>query len=161
MIGLIDVPYWWHASLLEVLWLIGGLTALALTAANLRDAWKDNAVLDTIRFDPTVHHRHYEMIAISAHGRLQSQAFRFLISALIVFAGLVGVVNANPLKGATTLTGLAVAVALVGISLLTATVATFDLIRRNRLYELAMGRSDVLAAQMKAERDAALLEGDA
>lgn len=151
MIGVIDVPYWWHASILEVLWLVGGLVAAALTAGNLHDAWKDNAVLDTIRSDPAVHRKHYEMIAISSHGRLQSQSFRLVVSTLIVFAGIVGVLTVNPLRGTTTLTGLAVSTALVGISVLTATVALLDLVRRNRLYELAMGRSDVLAAQMLAK----------
>lgn len=148
MIGIVEVPYWWHASLLELLWLTGGLTALILTTLNLHDAWKDNEVLDKIRFDPAIHQRHYEMIAISAHGRLQSQAFRLIVSSLIVFAGVVGVATVNPLRGATTWTGLAVSTALVGISGLTAIVALLDLIRRNRLYELAIGRSDLIRAGM-------------
>jgi hypothetical protein len=74
MIGVIDVPYWWHASLLELLWLDRRSRPRSpLTAMNLHDAWKDNAVLDKIRFDPAVHRKHYAMIAISAHGRLLSR----------------------------------------------------------------------------------------
>lgn len=148
---MIHIPYWWHASLFEILWLAGGLVAGVLTALNVHDAWKDNAVLDKIRFDPAIHRRHYEMIALSAHGRLASQTFRLVVSALIVFAGAVGCVSVNPLRGATTVTGFVVTVALVGISMLTATLSFLDLIRRNRLYELAMGRSDVIAAKLRVQ----------
>lgn len=148
---MIHIPYWWHASLLEIMWLIGGIAAASLTTLNLRDAWKDNEILDDIRFDESIHRRHYEMIWLSARGRLASQAFRLVVSGLIVFAGAVGCLTPNPLGGLTTLTGLTVTVALVGISLLTATVAFLDLIRRNRLYELATGRSEVIAAKLRAQ----------
>lgn len=148
---IIHIPYWWHASLFEILWLVGGLTAGVLTWTNLRDAWKDNEMLDTIRFDPAVHRKHYEMIAISAQGRLAAQTFRLIVSGLIVFAGAVGCVTPNPLGGATTMTGFVVTLALVGISALTATIAFLDLIRRNKLYELAMGRTAVLAAKLRAQ----------
>lgn len=148
---MIHVPYWWHASLFEILWLAGGIAAGALTVLNLHDAWKDNAVLDTIRFDPDISEQHYEMISLSAQGRLSSQAFRLVVSCLITFAGGVGCLTVNPLRGATTITGLVVTVALLGISLLTATIAFLDMIRRNRMYELATGRTEVIEARARAE----------
>lgn len=148
MIGLIEVPYWWHASLLEICWLVGGLMSLIITTVNLLDAWKDNSVLDEIRADKSIHARYYKMIVISAHGRLQSQIFRNAISGLIAGVGVVGVLTANPLGGGTTWTGLAVSVALVGISGLTALISFFDLVRRNQLYDLATKRTEVLATQM-------------
>lgn len=148
---MIHIPYWWHASLFEILWLIGGLVAGVLSSLNLRDAWKDHEILAKIKSDPAIHTRHYEMIAISAQGRLAAQGFRLGVSTLIVFAGAVGCLNANPLRGATTYTGLVVTLALVGISLATATIALLDLLRRNRLYKLAIGRADVIAAKRRAE----------
>lgn len=148
---MIHIPYWWHASLFEILWLVGGVAAGVLSGLNLRDAWKDNEILEAVRFDESLHKREYEMITISAHGRMAAQGFRLGVSTLIVFAGAVGIATANPLRGATTLTGLTVTVALVGISLATAAIAYLDLIRRKRLYELSKGRTNVIAARRLAE----------
>lgn len=145
------VPYWWHATLLEIIWLVAGLVAVALTALNLHDAWKDTRVVDEIQDDPTIHERHYAMIATSAQARIRSQIIRLLIALLIVGAGVDGVIVANPLGGVTTWTGLGVTFALVGISALTALMALLDLVARNRLYELALGRTEVLAAKHRAD----------
>jgi len=69
---------------------------------------------------------------------------------LIVTSGMVGVLTANPLRGETTLTGLTVTVALVMIGAITAGRSYFDWRERNLLYELARGRSEVIAAQLRA-----------
>lgn len=153
---MIHIPYWWHATLFEVLWLSGGLAAAWITGLNLLDSWKDRQALDEIRADQSVHDRHYRMIELAAKGRTASQAFRLAISGLIVVAGIQGCVTANPLRGATTLTGFFVTVCLDGIALITAWRAFADLRERNRLYELATGRSAVLAARMAARGNADL-----
>lgn len=148
---MITVPYWWHATLLELLWLTGGLVAGWLTLLNLRDAWKDTEALERIRLDTSVHDRHYRMIELAAKGRMGSHTFRLIITALIVGAGAIAVLTSNPLRGTTTYTGLAVTVCLDGIAILTAIRSYADLRNRTRLYDLASGRSDVLAAKLRGQ----------
>jgi hypothetical protein len=151
MIGWIYVPYWWHATLLEVSWLATGIVSTVLTVANLYDSWKDHASLDLIRDDPSVHHLHYEMVKVAANGRTSSQVSRLIISMLIMATGIIGVTQPNPLQGKTTWTGLTVTVCLVAIGFLVASRSYFDYRQRNVLYEMAKGRSAVLAAQMRAD----------
>lgn len=146
----ITVPYWWHATLLEVLWLVGGVIAAAITIANLLDTWKDNQALAQIKAEPAMHDRHYRMIELAAKGRMSSQWTRLMISGLIVATGGFACLNANPLGGHTTWTGFVVTGCLVGISFLNAWKAFADLSQRNRMYELATGRSAVLAARLRA-----------
>lgn len=150
MIALVHVPYWWHATLLELLWLAGGLAALPLAHSNLRDAVKDEAILDELRHDPAIHSRHYYMIEEAAKGRSFEHWLTVISSSLIVIAGIVGCSVPNPQGGYTNATGLAVTVCLVGISLVTAVRTYMALVRRQRLYDLAAGRSAVLAAEMRA-----------
>lgn len=150
MTGWIMVPYWWHATLLEILWLACGAIAAGLTSVNLWDSWKDLSSLDLIRDDPSVHERHYKMIALAAHGRTSSQMSRLSISALIVVTGLIGCYQKNPLGGRTTWTGLTVTACLVAIAVVTALRSYLDHRQRNLLYEMASGRSAVIAARMRA-----------
>jgi hypothetical protein len=145
----IHVPYWWHATILEASWLATGVVSAVLTVANLIDSWRDNDALEVIRNDPSVHDRHYQMVKLAAHGRTTSQATRLMISVLITFTGIVGVVQANPLNGKTTWTGLTVTVCLVAIGALTAYRSYMDYRQRNLLYEMATKRSAVLAAKLK------------
>ena len=149
-LALIDVPYWGDATLLEIFWLCSGIVATGFTLLNINDSWKDRRLLKIIKGDTSVHDRHYRMIALSAHGRLTSQLSRLAISVLIVASGMVGVLTANPLRGETTLTGLTVTVALVMIGAITAGRSYFDWRQRNLLYELARGRSEVIAARLRA-----------
>jgi hypothetical protein len=151
MTGWIYVPYWWHATLLELSWLVSGVISTGLTFANLYDSWKDRASLELIRDDPTVHRRHYEMVKLAAHGRISSQLTRLVISLLIMLTGVIGIVQANPLGGRTTWTGLTVTVCLVAIGVLTAARSYFDYRQRNLLYEMATKRSSVIAARLRAE----------
>lgn len=146
----ITVPYWWHATLLEGLWLVSGAVACLLTITNLYDSWKDNASLTVIREDPTVHDRHYQMIKLAAQGRTSSQASRLAISGLIMVTGIIGVIQSNPLGGRTTWTGLTVTGCLVAIAVITAARSFFDYRQRNLLYELATKRSAVIAARLRA-----------
>jgi hypothetical protein len=146
----ITVPYWWHATLLEALWLVSGTASGLLTLMNLYDSWKDQASLEIIRDDGAVHDRHYQMIKLAAHGRTSSQASRLAISALIMLTGIIGVTQPNPLGGRTTWTGLTVTVCLVAIAVITAVRSFLDYRQRNLLYELAMKRSAVIAARLRA-----------
>jgi len=146
----ITVPYLWHATLLEVLWLASGAIAGALTLLNLYDSWKDQASLAVIRDDKSIHDRHYQMIKLAARGRTSSQASRLAISMLIMVTGIIGVTQPNPLGGHTTWTGLTVTVCLVAIAVLTAARSFFDYRQRNLLYELATNRSAVIAARLRA-----------
>lgn len=150
MIGLVHVPYLWHATLLEILWLIGGLFALPLGYANLRDAAKDEEILSDVRSDPAIHSRHYFMIEQAAKGQTMDHWLTVGSSAMIVLAGVIGCLVPNPIGGATTATGLAVTGALLGISAITAVRAFAAMLRRNRMYELAAGRSSVIAAELRA-----------
>ncbi len=150
MIAWITVPYWWHATLLEALWLVAGSTAAALTMTNLYDSWRDKAILKEIRKEPAMHERHFQMIKVSALGRIYSQSARFLISLLITGTGVFGVSQPNPLGGRTTWTGLTVTACLVAIAVITALTSFFDYRRRNTLYALATGRSLVIAAELRA-----------
>lgn len=146
----ITVPYWWHATLLEVLWLGSGATAGLLTLVNLYDSWKDQESLKVIRNDETVHDRHYQMIELAAQGRTSSQASRLVISLLIMATGIFGVTQPNPSGGNTTWTSLIVTVCLVAIAVITAARSYFDYRQRNLLYELATKRSAVIAARLRA-----------
>lgn len=150
MIAVVTVPYWWHATMLELLWLAGGLVALPLAQINFRDAVRDQEILDDVRNDPAVHSRHYFMIEEAAKGQTIDHWLTVVSSILIVVAGIIGCVVPNPLGGTTTATGFAITVTLLGISAVTAVRAYSALIRRRRLYELAAGRSSVLAAEMRA-----------
>ncbi len=150
MIAWLTVPYWWHATLLEALWLLGGAVAVALTLTNLFDSWRDLPALKSIKTDKSVHARHYEMIRIAARGRITSQAARLTISCLILATGIFGVMQPNPLGGRTTWTGLTVTACLVAISLITAARSFFDYRERHTLYDLATGRSAVLAARLRS-----------
>ncbi len=150
MIAWLTVPYWWHATLLEALWLLGGAIAVALTLTNLFDSWRDLPALKSIAKDPSVHSRHYAMIRISARGRITSQMARLVIASLILSTGIFGVSQPNPLGGRTTWTGLTVTACLVAISLITAARSFFDYRERHTLYDLATGRSSVLAARLRA-----------
>lgn len=149
-ISWIVVPYWWHATLLEALWLAGGVLAGAITLGNLLDTWKDNQALDEIRDDPAVHERHFRMIELAASARIANQSFRLAICACIIVPGVYGCLTANPLQGKTTVTGFVLTGCLVAISACTAWMAFADRRRRNKLYEMATGRSAVIAARMKA-----------
>lgn len=149
LLMIVDVPYWWHATLLEILWLAGGLTALPLAIANWIDAVKDTSILDDIRADPAVHSRHYFMIEQAAKGQALDHSLTVVSSSAIVFAGIVGCVVKNPLGGATTATGFAITIALLLVSGVTALRAYAALVRRSRMYELAAGRTNVLAAEMR------------
>lgn len=151
MIAWIHVPYWWHATLLEVSWLATGIVSVVLTIANLYDSWEDHRLLKVIRNDPAVHRKEYEMIKLAAKDRTSSQLARLAISLLIMVTGVIGVVQENPLGGRTTWTGLTVTVCLVAIGVLTAGRSYLDYLRRNRLYEMAMGRSAVIAAKLRAD----------
>lgn len=146
----ITVPYWWHATLLEVLWLVSGAAAGVLTVMNLWDSWKDNDSLEIIRNDESVHDRHYQMIKLAAHGRVSSQASRLVISLLIMVTGVIGVTQPNPLGGRSSWTALTVTVCLVAIAVITAVRSFFDYRQRNLLYELATKRSAVIAARLRA-----------
>lgn len=150
MTGWLTVPYWWHATLLEILWLAGGVIASAITVANLLDTWKDNQALAQIKKEPAMHDRHYRMIELAAKARLSSQWFRLAISLLIVGTGGFACVTSNPLGGRTTWTGFVVTGCLDGIAFLNAWKAFADLSQRNRMYELATGRSAVVAARLRA-----------
>jgi hypothetical protein len=147
----IHVPYWWHATVLEVSWFISGTASVFLTVANLYDSWKDQASLELIHNDPSVHERHYAMVKLAAHGRISSQFTRLVISLLITVTGLIGIAQANPLGGRTTWTGLTVTVCLVAIGVLTATRSYLDWRQRNLLYEMATKRTAVIAARLRAE----------
>lgn len=149
MTGLIHIPYWWHASLFEIMWLTGGLVAAVLTAANVVDSLKDRPVLAELRDDPAMHDSHWQMISLAAKGREGSQITRLIISVLITGTGLVGVLQPNPLKGATTWTGFAVTFALIAIAYLTASRSLLDYRLRNQMFELAQGRSSVIAAKLR------------
>lgn len=152
MIGemFVAVPYWWHATALEVLWLAGGILALPAAAANVIDARRDEAILEDIRSDPTIHSKHYYMIAEAARGRLFDQWLTMLSSSLICLTGIVAVVVPNPLHGTTNLTGFVVTVCLDSIAAVTAARSHAAMVRRQRMYELAAGRSSVIAAEMRA-----------
>ena len=147
----INVPYWWHATLLEVLWLCSGTISALLTLVNLYDSWKDQASLAVISEDRSVHDRHFQMIKLAAHGRVSSQASRLAISALIMVTGGIGVTQPNPLGGHTTWTALTVTTCLVAIAVITAARSFFDYRQRNLLYELATKRSAVIAARLRAK----------
>lgn len=149
--GLITVPYWWHATLLEVIWLISGSMAGVLTLLNLYDSWKDQESLAIVRHDPSVHDRHYQMIKLAAQGRTSSQASRLAIALLIMLTGIIGVTQPNPTGGHTTWTGLTVTVCLVAIAALTAARSFLDYRQRNLLYELATKRTAVIAARIRAQ----------
>ncbi len=151
MIAWIHVPYWWHATLLEVSWLATGIVSVVLTSLNLIDSWKDQASLQLIKDDPAIHRKHYEMVKLAAHGRTSSQLARLAISLLIMATGIIGVAQANPLGGRTTWTGLTVTVCLVAIGALTAIRSWADYRQRNLLYEMAKGRSAVIAAKLRAD----------
>lgn len=146
----ITVPYWWHATLLELLWLVGGLAATWLTSLNLSDAWKDRNVLADAQDDPAMHSRHFAMIKLAVDSRVSAQLLRLITSLLIAGVGLFAVEQPNPLGGKTTLTGFAVTVCLDGIAVLTALKSAHDRWQRSRMYELATGRTASLAAQMRA-----------
>lgn len=149
---MITVPYWWHTSLLELLWLLGGVTALPLAYRNLVDAVKDQEILDELRDDPTVHSRHYFMVEEAAKGRSFDHWLTVVSAVAIVVAGIIGCAVPNPTAGATSATGFAITGALLTISAVTAARALSSTLRRKRMYELAAGRSAVIAAAMRARQ---------
>jgi hypothetical protein len=152
VISLIHVPYWGDATLLEILWLVAGSIAAIFTLLNIADSWKDHQLLKLIRTDPSVHDLQYEMIRVSANGRIESQVSRLAIALLIVATGIVGVITPNPLHGGTTATGLAVTVALVLIGAITAARSMLDYRQRNLLYDMATQRTSVIAARLRAQQ---------
>lgn len=145
----ITVPYWWHATVLELLWLAGGVLAMSITSANLVDAWKDSRALAEIREDPAMHDRHYAMVELAAKNRISAQWYRMAVSALIIIPGAYGCYTPNPLQGRTTWLGLVLTACLDAIAALTAWKAWSDMRTRNRMYDLAMGRSTVIAAKLR------------
>jgi hypothetical protein len=151
MLNLIQIPYWWHATIFEVLWLVSGVAGVAITTINVADSQADRPVLDRIRKDTTVHESHYQMIELAVRGRLESQWIRLLICTLITASGVFGVMQPNPLRGGTTWTGFVVTLTLIGIAALTAAKSWLDYRQRDKMFELAMGRSAVQAARLLAE----------
>ncbi len=145
----ITVPYVWHTTAFEALWLAAGLASAVLTVMNLYDSWKDKAALEVLRLDPTIHDRHYRMVEVAAKGRSSSQFARLRISLYIVAIGIYGVLTSNPLGGKTTLTGLVITLGLISIAVETAVRSWRDLVQRNLLYEMATKRTAVLAAQLR------------
>jgi hypothetical protein len=150
----IYVPYVWHVSLIELLWLLGGVVGLVISAINVNDSWRDRVVVRSLKRDPSIHTAHWEMVELAAHGRLSSQWTRARICVYITAVGLYACVTPNPAGGAITVTGLLVTVALVGISLETAVRSYRDYRQSEQLYDLAQGRSAVLGAKMRIEAEA-------
>lgn len=147
---LITLPYWWHATAAEVLWLISGAVAFAITLLNVADSWKDKQVVEDARRDVSIHETHMKMLELAAQGKYDSQVTRLFISSLICTSGVVGIVTPNPLGGRTTVTGLVITVTLLCIAGLTAMRSWGDYRLREELWELANSRSAVIAARMRA-----------
>lgn len=97
-----------------------------------------------------MHEGHWQMIRLAANGRRESQWTRLVICLLICLTGVVGVLQANPLAGRTTWTGLTVTAALVVIAGLTAHRSWRDYTQRGQMFELAKHRSSVIAAEILA-----------
>jgi len=144
------VPYWWHATLLEVIWLGGGIGALPAALINLRDAVNTEEILDDVRSDPSIHSRHYFMIEHAVKGETLDHWITVVVASAITCVGVIGCVVSNPIGGHTTITGLALTALLLMISIATAFRSNASLVRRRRMYELAAGRSSVIAAEMRA-----------
>jgi hypothetical protein len=97
-----------------------------------------------------MHQGHWKMIRLAAKGRRDSQWTRLVICLLICLTGIVGVLQANPLGGRTTWTGLTVTAALVVIAGLTAHRSWRDYTQRGQMLDLARGRTSVIAAELRA-----------
>lgn len=151
MLSTVAVPYWWHATLFELMWLTGGTIALPFAIANFRDAREDEDILDEVRNDPSIHSRHYYMLEEAANGRTFNEWMTIVSASLICVTGIIGCSVANPTRGVTTATGFAVTLCLDGLAIATAIRAYVAKARRERLYELAAGRSSVLAAELRAK----------
>jgi hypothetical protein len=133
------------------MWLAAGGIGAAITVVNIRDSLQDRPVVDQLRDDPTIHDRHWQMIALAAKGRLDSQWTRLVICLLICLTGLVGVLQENPLGGGTTWTGFTVTCCLVAIAALTAARSWLDYRQRTHMFDLAKGRTAVIAARHRAK----------
>lgn len=145
-----SIPYWYHATLFEILWLISGAIGATITWKNLRDSLRDQEFVDELRDDPTMHRAHFAMIRLAARARRESQMTRLAICVLICATGIVGVIQKNPLHGKTTWTGFVLTASLVAISALTAHRSFLDWRQRNAMRDLSRGRSAVIAAEMRA-----------
>lgn len=154
MVSLIDVPYWWHSTLFEILWTIGGLVAFGCSVWNLVEAAADVGSLDLIRGRPTIHERHFAMIELVAYKNLRDELIRLALALLVLSTGLVGVLTPNPLGGTTTLTGFAVTVCLVGVSLGLMAWGVADARDRRRLSRMAKKRTLRLPGELPDSRDA-------
>jgi hypothetical protein len=134
----------------EVIWLFAGVVGALITLANIYDSRKDRVVVDSLRSDQSIHERHWQMIAAAQREREESQFTRLAVCGLITLSGVIGVVQDNPLGGATTWTGVFVTTTLVGIAALTAARSWREYRNRERMYDLALGRTSVLAARLRA-----------
>lgn len=159
MIG-VSVPVFWNATLLELLWLAGGLLALPPAIRNLHDAARDEEILEPMRFDPSVHQTHYRMVQSALNGQTLDHWLTVVSACLIVIAGTVGCAAPNPLGGRVTPTLGAITACLLGVSAITAVRAYAALVTRRRLFELAAGRSSVIAAEMRAKAATDLVRED-
>lgn len=144
------VPYWWHASILELLWLIGGVVALPFALRNLREAAEDENIIEPMRYDPSVHSRHFLMVQRAAKGQTLDHWLTVVVSSLIVVAGAVACAVPNPLGGTVTPTSFAITICLLGISAATVLRAVSAMSIRRELDALAEGRSSVIAAELRA-----------
>jgi len=135
--------------MLEIIWLAGGLGAIPAAVVNLLDAVDTEEILDDVRNDETIHSRHYFMIEHAVKGETLDHWITLLIAAAITAVGVVGCLISNPLRGHTTITGFVLTVVLLLISIATAVRSNAALVRRRRMYELAAGRSAVIAAELR------------
>lgn len=134
---LITVPSWRNATILEAVWLLSGLVSLVVSLWNVRDAYRDMVALAEWARDKRMHELHFNMLRLVAGANVRDETFRIAVSMLIVAVGFVGVFTPNPLNGTTTLTGLFVTVALVGIAVMTVVRGVLDVRLRRRLYVMA------------------------
>jgi hypothetical protein len=133
-----------------VIWLTAGLLGAAITCANIYDSRKDRDLVNALRGDPAIHKTHWKMLAAAQADREESQWTRLAVCGLIIASGGVGVLQENPLRGATTWTGVIVTCTLVGVAALTAGRSLREYRSREGMYHLGLRRSSVTEARLKA-----------
>lgn len=124
MIALLEL---WHATILEVIWLVMGLAALYLTSNNLRDVSKTLYAVELADVDPYEKQR----LRVIAQGHFRNDLIRMMKSLNIVAAGLIAVI-APPITPTSQLTpvGAAVTIAIFNLALLLVVASFLD--RRQR-----------------------------
>jgi hypothetical protein len=125
----------WHASLVEILWMMIGLTGMVIGWSNLADSRENLKALQTMNGNNIASHR---VVSVLAYGHYRNDLFRFSKHTMIALIGVIScIVPPSTRTQPVTATGLIVTMGLFYISIALLMASTLDRRQRESLEALA------------------------